>query len=181
MEADRYAMLPNDAVSIGILIATAAGSLTREQVLQALARIGAPSWRPLDDVVAGSLDRLYRDGLLEVTASKSPGRAFVPTALARARLPELLYALPLSGASPDIGYKLKVMGLDLLEAGARERQLQALLAHWHDLATLWQDAEDRCPCRQPGVRGWIGHNLDLARSEIEWLVSVRDARTDAVR
>ena len=89
--------------------------------------------------------------------------------------------MPLSGASPDIGYKLKVMGLDLLEAGARERQLQALLAHWHDLATLWQDAEDRCPCRQPGVRGWIGHNLDLARSEIEWLVSVRDARTDAMR
>jgi hypothetical protein len=41
------------------------------------------------------------------------------------------------------------------------------------MAIMWQDAEHHFPCRQPSVRGWMRHNIDLARSEIEWLTAAR--------
>ncbi|HTG19386.1 MAG TPA: hypothetical protein VK681_05035 [Reyranella sp.] len=174
METDRQDLLPKDAVSVGVLTVTAMNPLATEGILRALVHIGAPSWRPVGDVVVGAIDGLRDIGLLAVAAPGDRGGArLAPTARGRAVLPDLLYVLPLSGTSPDIGYKLKVMGLDVLEAAARERQLRALLDHWRDVATMWQDAEHRCPCRQPSVRGWMQHNIDLARSEIEWLTAAR--------
>lgn len=174
METGRNGILPNDAVSVGILVAVAMGPLTIDGILRALAHIGAPSWRPVGDVVVGVVIRLREHGLLEVSALESPeGDKLAPTAWGRAVLPALLYALPMSGTAPDVGYKLKVMGLDVLDVSARERQLRSLLDHWRDVATMWQRAEDRCPCREPSVRGWMQHNIDLAHSEIEWLTSAK--------
>ncbi|WP_395713628.1 hypothetical protein [Reyranella sp.] len=173
MATDRQGTVPSDAVSVGVLVVAAMDPLTMDGITRALTHIGAPSWRPLGDVVVGVIHRLCDVGLLEnVTAGRESDR-FATTKQGRALLPELLYALPLSGASPDAGYKLKVVGLDVLDAAARERQLQALLGHWRELASLWQEAEHRCPCRQASVRGWMQHNLDLARSEIEWLTAAR--------
>lgn len=170
METGRPDILPNDAVSVGILVVAAMSPLTMEGILRALAHIGAPSWRPVGDVVVGGITRLREHGLLKIAAPESrEGDKLVLTMWGRAILPELLYALPLSGAALDVGYKLKVMGLDVLDAAARERQLVALLDHWREVATMWQDAEHRCPCQEPSVRGWMQHNIDLARSEIEWL------------
>jgi hypothetical protein len=174
METGRPGILPNDAVSVGILVVAAMSPLTTEGILRALAHIGAPSWRPVGDVVVGIVTRLREHDLLKIAASEGrEGDRLAPTAWGRAVLPELLYALPMSGTALDVGYKLKVMGLDVLDAAARGRQLRALLDHWREVATMWQDAEDRCPCREPSVRGWIQHNIDLARSEIEWLTSAK--------
>lgn len=172
MQTDRLATLPNDAVSVGILIVTATAPLAIEEVVRVLSHIGAPSWRPLGDVVVGAVQRLREVGLLGATAAAPwSGERLAPTDWGRAVLPDLLYALPLSDAAPDSGYKLKVVGLDVLDAAARERQLQALLTHWRGLAMQWQEAEVRCPCRQPSVRGWMRHNIDLAHSEIAWLTA----------
>lgn len=174
MQTDRPTALPSDAVSIGVLIVTAIAPLTLDEVVRALGHIGAPSWRPLGDVVVGAVQRLRELGLISVKASEGrPGDRLAPSDWGRAVLPDLLYALPLSAASPDPGYKLKVVGLDVLDVTARERQRQALLDHWHGLAMQWQEAEARCPCRQPSVQGWMRHNIDLARSEIEWLSAAR--------
>jgi hypothetical protein len=174
MATDRLGTLPNDAVSVGVLVVTAMNPLAIDAVIRALTHIGAPSWRPLGDVVVGVVHRLCDAGLLDnTTAEGREGDRFSPTEWGRAVLPGLLYALPLSGASPDAGYKLKVVGLDVLDATARERQLQALLDHWRDLAAQWRQAEHHCPCRQPSVRCWMQHNIDLARSEIEWLTTAR--------
>jgi len=113
-------------------------------------------------------------GLLENgTAEGRDGERLAATRWGRAVLPELLYALPMSGASPDAGCKLKVVGSDVLDATAREQQLQALLDHWRDLAAQWRQAEHHCPGRQPSVCGWMQHNIDLARAEIEWLTTAR--------
>jgi hypothetical protein len=174
MATDRRGLLPNDAVSVGVLVVTAMNPLSTEGVIRALTHIGAPSWRPLGDVVVGVIHRLCAAGLLDSTTTGGrDGERLAPTAWGRTVLPELMYALPLSGASPDAGYKLKVVGLDVLDAAARERQLQALLDHWRDLAVQWREAEHHCPCRRPSVRFWMQHNIDLARSEIEWLTTAR--------
>lgn len=174
METDRPSMLPNDAVSVGVLLVAAMRPLAMEGILRALAHIGAPSWRPVGDVVVGVVDRLQEHGLLKIAAPESrEGDKLMLTVWGRAVLPELLYALPMSGTALDVGYKLKVMGLDVLDAAARDRQLRALLDHWREVATMWRDAEHRCPCQEPSVRGWMQHNIDLARSEIEWLTSAK--------
>jgi len=169
---DARHLLPTDAVSVGILTVTAMAPLPRAAILRTLMQIGAPTWRPSGDVVTGAIDTLRDDGLL---APLAESEALAPTPWGRAVLPDLLYALPLSGAAPEIGYKLKVMALDVLEAGAREKQLAALLDHWREVAALWEDAGRRCPCPQPSVRGWMKHNLDLARSEIAWLTAGRSS------
>lgn len=174
METGRPGILPNDAVSVGVLVVAAMSPLTVEGILRALAHIGAPSWRPVGDVVVGVVMKLREHGLLNIAAPETQeGDKLAPTAWGRTVLPELLYALPMSGTALDVGYKLKVMGLDVLDAASRERQLRALLDHWRDVATMWQDAEDRCPCRERSVRGWMQHNINLARSEIEWLTSAK--------
>jgi Putative AphA-like transcriptional regulator len=173
MKIDRHDarhLLPTDAVSIGILTVTAMAPLPRAAILRTLMQIGAPTWRPLGDVVAGAIETLRDDDLLAPTIGDD---ALAPTPWGRTVLPDLLHALPLSGTAPEIGYKLRVMALDVLEADARARQLDALLDHWRDVAALWEDAERRCPCPQPSVRGWMKHNLDLARSEIDWLTATR--------
>lgn len=171
MGADRQGLSPNDAVSVGVLMVTAMTPLAIDGIIRALTHVGAPSWRPLGDVVVEAVDRLRKIGLLALSQERD--ETLGPTVQGRAVLSELLYALPLSGTFPDIGYKLKVMGLDVLEGAARERQHQALLDHWRETTSLWQDAEDRCPCRQPSVRSWMRHNIDLARSEIAWLMAGR--------
>ncbi|HYC15552.1 MAG TPA: hypothetical protein VEC75_14975 [Stellaceae bacterium] len=159
--------LPSNPVGIGVLVVTAMEPLPIEGIFGALIHLGAPSWRPLDEVIERTVDCLCRQGLLEGVSDR-----FAPSAVARAALPEALETLPLDGASSDICYKLKVMGLDLLEPRERARQLQALVGHWRRTAELWQIAEDRCPCAQPSVRGWMRHNLDLARRELDWLGSM---------
>ncbi|MBS0220776.1 MAG: hypothetical protein JSR91_08540 [Proteobacteria bacterium] len=171
MGVDRRDLLPSDAVSVGVLMVTAMTPLAIAGIVRALTHVGAPSWRPVGDVVVEAVGRLRGIGLL--APSRERDDTLGPTGRGRAVLPELLYALPLSGTFPDIGYKLKVMGLDVLEGAARERQHQALLDHWREATSLWQDAEDRCPCRQPSVRSWMRHNIDLARSEIAWLTAAR--------
>ncbi len=174
MAPDRYGPLPHDAVSVGVLVVAAMNPLTMDGIVRALSQIGAPSWRPLGDVVVGVVHRLREIGLLRsVTAESGDGDKLTTTDWGRAVLPELLYGLPMSGAAPDAGYKLKVVGLDVLDVPARERQLQALLDHWRHLATQWQEAEHHCPCRQASVRCWMQHNIDLAHSEIEWLTATQ--------
>ena len=172
MDDMRYAVLPDDPVSIGVLVVTAFGPLTMAGILGALAHVGAPSWRPVDDVVADAVDRLRQQGLLEPVSSRRGAARFVPAARVKSSLPALLDRLSLSGAAPDIGYKLKVMGLDLLDPVPRAKQLEALVTYWRGVAAGWQEAEDRCPCTQASVRGWMTHNLKLARSEIDWLMSM---------
>src|SRR5262249_20256264 len=93
--------LPNNPVGIGVLVLTAMEPLSIQGIFGALFHLGAPSWRPLDDVVARTVDCLCRQGLLEGISDR-----FAPSALARAALPEALEALPLDGASTDICYKL---------------------------------------------------------------------------
>ena len=127
--------------------------------------------------VLASVERLLDRGLVELlTSSDGQELCFAATPAARARLPDLLEALPLSRSAPDIGYKLKMMSLDLLDGTARERQLAGLVEHWRDLLALWKEAEAHCPCVQPMVRHWMRRNALLARSEIEWLTSVGDVR-----
>jgi len=165
---------PSDPVSIGVLVVTAMGPLSMDGILGALAHIGAPTWQPVGEVIVEAVDRLHRQRLLDAAAGDR-GDLFAPSAVARAALPKLLDALPLAGASPDIAYKLKVMGLDLLEPAERARQIEALVGHWRGLAHLWQSAEDHCPCTQPSVRAWMKHNLNLARSEVDWLGAMASA------
>jgi len=163
--------LPSNPVSVGVLIVTAMAPLPMDGILDALIHVGAPSWRPVEEVVAGTVDRLCRQGLLEVIFDHQVGR-FAPSAVARATLPKVLDALPLAGASSDISYKLRVMGLDVLEPPERAKQLEALVGYWRRVADFWKTAQDRCPCTQPSVRGWMKHNLSLARSEVDWLGSM---------
>ncbi len=170
-------VLPSDTVSVGVLVVTSYGALGIDGILTALGQIGAPSWQPVDEVVASSVERLLDRGLVELlTSSDGQELCFAATPAARARLPDLLEALPLSRSAPDIGYKLKMMSLDLLDGTARERQLAGLVEHWRDLLALWKEAEAHCPCVQPMVRHWMRRNALLARSEIEWLTSVGDVR-----
>lgn len=173
-------VLPSDTVSVGVLVVTSYGPLGIDGILMALGQIGAPSWQPVDEVVASSVERLLDRGLVELmTSDDGQDLCFAATLAARARLPDLLEALPLSRSAPDIGYKLKVMSLDLLEGAARERQVAGLVDHWHDLLALWKEAEAHCPCVQPMVRHWMRHNMLLARSEIEWLNSVVEPHGEA--
>ena len=138
-----------------------------------MSHIGAPSWRPVGEVVATAIERLLdRQWLAIAPLANRDAMCLTPTAAARRRLPELLKALPLSNSSPDIAYKLKIMGLDLLDRDARRRQIEELAGHWRGVLQLWQGAERDCPCTQPSVRHWMTRNAMLARSEIDWLMSI---------
>ena len=167
-----------DSVAIGVLVTTAFAPLPLEGILKALGNLGAPTWRPVAEVVVNAVERLIEERLLEASAAPSDGHAAAraprlqPSARARERLPSLLRTLPLSSLSPDIVYRLKIMGLDLLDPETRAGQLRELTAHWQGLLALWQHAEERCPCAQASVRRWMGHNAALARMEIEWLASL---------
>jgi hypothetical protein len=173
MEEIRRVTVPLDAVSIGVLLVTAFAPLPVDGIQHALGRIGAPSWRPVGEVVAAAIERLLDRHWLAFAPPAEPDTiSLMPTMVARARLPELLKALPLSNTSPDIAYKLKIMGLDLLDGEARQRQIDELSGHWQGVLALWQEAERDCPCVQPSVRQWMTHNARLARSEIDWLASI---------
>ncbi|MBV8651281.1 MAG: hypothetical protein JO255_07425 [Alphaproteobacteria bacterium] len=176
MEEIRRVMVPLDAVSIGVLLVTAFAPLPVDGIQRALGRIGAPSWRPVEEVVSAAIERLLdRHWLAFAPPVEAETICLVPTAAARARLPGLLKALPLSNAAPDIAYKLKIMGLDLLDREARRQQIEELSGHWQGVLALWQEAERDCPCVQPSVRQWMTHNARLARSEIDWLASIAGA------
>ena len=175
MEEIRRVMAPLDPVSIGVLLVTAFAPLPVDGIQRALGGIGAPSWRPVDEVVAAAIERLLDRHWLAFAPAESETICLMPTTAARTRLPELLRALPLSNTSPDIAYKLKVMGLDLLDREARQRQIEALSGHWQGVLALWQEAERDCPCVQPSVRQWMAHNASRARLEIDWLASIARA------
>jgi hypothetical protein len=180
MEEIRRVLVPLDVVSIGILVVTAFAPLPVDGIQHALSKIGAPSWRPVGEVIASAIERLLDRQWLAIAPQRDrDAMCLTPTQTARVRLPELLKALPLSNSSPDIAYKLKVMGLDLLDRDARRRQIEELAGHWRGVLALWQDAERDCPCVQPSVRHWMTHNAWLARSEIDWLASIAgDAASD---
>jgi len=170
MRIERSFVEP-DPVGLGVLLVTALAPLSLEAVVKALANLGAPSWRPVGEVVVGTVERLLERRLL-AECGAAEAAALAPTAAARLRLPGMLLALPMSSPSPEVAYKLKVLGLDLLEGAMRAAQLRELSAHWHGVLALWQGAERRCPCTQPSVRRWMRHNVMLARMEIDWLAGI---------
>ena len=170
MRIERGFLEP-DPVGLGVLLVTSLSPLTLEEVVKALGHLGAPSWRPVGEVVVGTVERLIERRL--IAPCGAPGtEALAPTAAARLRLPGMLRALPMSSPSPDVAYKLKLMGLDLLEGAMRTAQLRELIGHWRGMLALWEGAERRCPCTQPSVRRWMRHNVLLARMEIDWLAGI---------
>lgn len=127
-------------------------------IVKALTNLGAPSWRPVTDVVAGAIDRLVGQNLIAplTSPSESPVHEtsvrLAPTPAGWRRLPSLLRVLPLPAYGSDITYRLKVMGLDLLGRQDREYQISELAGHWQRVLALWERAQERRPCMQPSVR-----------------------------
>jgi Putative AphA-like transcriptional regulator len=173
MEEIRRMTAPLDAVSVGILVVTGFSPLPVDGILRALSHIGAPSWRPVGEVVTTAIERLLDRNWLVIAPSMNEAEvALTPSEAARGRLPDLLAALPLSASAPDIAYKLKIIGLDLLDRHARRRQIEELAGHWRGVLAQWQDAARNCPCVQHSARQWMAHSAMLARSEVEWLTSI---------
>lgn len=173
MEEIRRITVPLDVVSLGVLVVTGLSPLPVEDILHAMRQIGAPSWRPVGEVVTIAIERLLERHWLEIASPPDhDAMCLGPSEAARCRLPDLLAALPLSASALDITYKLKLMGLDLLDRDARRQQLEELAGHWRGVLALWQRAERNCPCVGMSVRRLMAHNATLARSEIEWLASI---------
>jgi len=170
MRIERGFLEP-DPVGLGVLLVTAETPLSLEGVVKALGHLGAPSWQPVGEVVVGTVERLLERRLM-TALGRGDAERLGPTTAARLRLPGMLRALPMSSPSPDMAYKLKLLGLDLLEGEMRRAQLRELIGHWRGMLSLWQVAERRCPCTRPSVRRWMRHNVTLARMEIDWLAAI---------
>ena len=85
MTADRHDLLPKDAVSAGVLMVTTMTPLAVEGILRALTHVGAPTWRPVADVVVDAVNRLRESGLLTDAPPRDGGdERLMPTAWARA-------------------------------------------------------------------------------------------------
>lgn len=168
----RREMGARDFIWLAALGTAAREPARLEDVCQAIDVITLGQWLPVGELVTASVDEMVRGGHLQPAAGRPA--LLRPTARGRETL-SLLLAQPIARPTSvfgQVGLRMKLAFLDLVEAGERRAHLDGLIGQFEDELLRRQSGEDRCTARGSFGDLWRSHDIERIRRDIALLRSM---------
>lgn len=161
-----------DFIWLAALGTVARGPAGLEDICHAIDTITLGQWLPVGDLVTASVDEMVRGGHLQAT----PGhpRQVRLTVRGRETL-SLLLAQPIArpiSVFGQVGLRMKLAFLDLVEAAERRQSLDTLIDQYEDELIRRQSPADLCPARGSFGDLWRSHDVERIRRDIALLRSM---------
>lgn len=162
---ERRDMGARDFIWLAALGVAARGAVGIDDICRAIDDITAGHWLPVADLVTSAVAEMVRGDHLRIT----PERDNWLTLSGRGRQTlALLMAQPVAGPSTQmgqVGVRLKLAFLDLIEADERRAHLEALTVLYDEEIGRVMAAERQGPVRGHFGQLWHGNHLDRLRRE----------------
>lgn len=165
----RREMGARDFIWLAALGTAARSPAGLEDVCQAIDVITLGQWLPVGELVTASVDEMVRGGHLHTVAG-----LLRPTARGRETL-SLLLAQPIARPTSvfgQVGLRMKLAFLDLVECGERRAHLDGLVGQFEDELLRRQSGEDACAARGSFGELWRSHDIERIRRDIALLRSM---------
>ena len=168
----RREMGARDFIWLAALGTAARGPAGLEDVCHAIDVITLGQWLPVGELVTASVDEMARGGHLCAV----PGRDGCMQLTGRGRETlSLLLGQPIARPSSvfgQVGLRMKLAFLDLVDAGERRVHLDGLINLFEDELDRRQSGADRCAARGSFGDLWRSHDIDRLRRDIALLRSM---------
>lgn len=161
-----------DFIWLAVLGTAARGPAGIEDFCHAIDVITIGQWLPVGELVCASVDEMLRGGHLELMGAGD--NRLVPTERGRETL-ALLLGQPIARPTSvlgQVGLRLKLAFLDLLEGLERRAVLDGLIGQYDEELSRRQQGEEFCPVRGSFGELWRGHDLERVRRDVALLRSM---------
>lgn len=173
--ATRREMGARDFIWLAALGTVARGPAGLEDICHAIDVITLGQWLPVGELVTASIDEMIRGGHLQ----GAPRLRLTPRG--RETL-SLLLAHPIARPSSvfgQVGLRMKLAFLDLVETGERRVHLDTLIGLFEDELNRRHSPGDNCPARGSFGDLWRSHDIERIRRDIALLRSMADMAAGA--
>lgn len=169
----RREMGARDFIWLAALGTVARGPATLDDICHAIDVITTGQWLPVGELVTASVDEMIRGGHLTVSSQTEPqslglgirGRETLSLLLAQS------IGRPAS-VFGQVGLRMKLAFLDLVEPGERRCHLDAMIVAHADELSLRQSPCDHCPARGSFGELWRSHDMERLRRDLALLRSM---------
>lgn len=170
---DKREMGARDFIWLAALGTAARGPASLDDICQAIDVITTGQWLPVGELVTASVEEMIRGGHLTIPSRADP---FAIGLGKRGRETlSLLLAQPIGRPASvfgQVGLRMKLAFLDLVEPGERRSHLDAMIGAHEDELSRRQSPCDHCPARGSFGDLWRSHDLERLRRDLALLRSM---------
>lgn len=144
-----------------------------DDICRAMDVITLGQWLPVGELITASVDEMVRGGHMTATGEAGSWRVSL-SGRGRETLSFLL-AQPIARPASvfgQVGLRMKLAFLDLVDQGERRCHLDALICSYEDELALRQSPCEQCPSRGSFGELWRSHDLERLRRDVALLRSM---------
>lgn len=169
-----------DFIWLAALGTVARGPATLDDICHAIDVITAGQWLPIGELVTASVEEMVRGGHLTIPGQTTP--LCLGLGVRGRETLSLLLAQPIGRPASvfgQVGLRMKLAFLDLVEPDERRSHLDAMITAHADELTMRQSPCDRCPARGSFGELWRSHDMERLRRDLALLRSMACMAMDA--
>ncbi|MBC7907058.1 MAG: hypothetical protein H7Y60_09975 [Rhodospirillaceae bacterium] len=160
-----------DFIWLAALGTVARGPATLEDICHAIDVITTGQWLPVGELVTASVEEMIRGGHLTTSSQDKP----MTLSVRGHETLSLLLAQPIGRPASvfgQVGLRMKLAFLDLVEAGERRCHLDAMIAAHADELSRRQSPCESCAARGSFGELWRSHDMERLRRDLTLLRSM---------